>query len=491
MTKQKSIAKNSIYYLIYNVLNIFFPFITGIYVARVLMPNSVGQVTYAQNIVQYFVILSFLGIPTYGLREIAKVKDNQSERNKLFSELFIINSISTVFFLTVYLILIYAVPTFRLQLPLYLIVGLLVAFNFLNISWLYEGMEEFRFISIRNIIFKAVSFISLVLFVRGQDDILWYAAITVIGTAGNYIVNMLCHGRFAHFTLKKLEFKRHLKPIFFLVAVNLAIEIYSLVDTTMIGIFCKDENVAFYSYGNKIYKILLQVVNTFTMVIVPRISKYYANGENDKFNELLSSTLKTLLLFAIPMTIGIQFVAGYVVDILYTSTYVSSATVLRILCWLLIISPIGYLLGSRVCLVTGHENQMLISVTVGTVINVIGNSILIHVYQEKGAAIASVFCEFVVMVIYVFQGKRYFKLHNIKKDVLKIVGAAIVMTVGLVVMEWLLPAGKVLKLIVEVCISVLIYVIVLMSLKEEKACEVCGKLKLKLSSKYFLGRHFR
>ena len=137
MENKKSIAKNSIYYLIYNVLNILFPFITGIYVARVLLPDSVGQVAYAQNIVQYFVILSYLGIPTYGLREVAKVKDDQFGRSKLFSELFIINAVSTTFFLTIYLILIFAVPTFQSQLPLYLIVGLLIAFNLLNISWLY------------------------------------------------------------------------------------------------------------------------------------------------------------------------------------------------------------------------------------------------------------------------------------------------------------------------------------------------------------------
>lgn len=475
MENKKSIAKNSIYYLIYNVLNILFPFITGIYVARVLLPDSVGQVAYAQNIVQYFVILSYLGIPTYGLREVAKVKDDQFGRSKLFSELFIINAVSTTFFLTIYLILIFAVPTFQSQLPLYLIVGLLIAFNLLNISWLYEGMEEFRFISIRNIIFKAVSFICLLLFVRGQDDVLWYAAITVIGTAGNYIVNMLCHGRFAHFTLKGLEFKKHIKPIIFLVAVNLAIEIYSLVDTTMIGIFCKDENVAFYSYGSKIYKILLQVVNSFTMVIVPRISEYYAKGEKDKFDELLSSTVKTLLLLAIPMTIGIQFVAGYVVDILYTSAYESSAMVLRILCWILIISPIGYLLGSRVCLVTGHENQMLISVAIGAVVNVIGNSILIQVCQEDGAAIASVFSEFVVMFIYVLQGKRYFKLRNVKKDALKIVGAAFVMTAGLVLMDLLLPVGETWKLIIEVFVSIIVYFATLMVVKEEKVCKIWNK----------------
>lgn len=477
---QKSIAKNSIYYLIYNILNILFPLATGIYVARVLLPDAVGQVAYAQNIVQYFVILSFLGIPTYGLREIAKVKDDQLGRDKLFSELFIINFMSTVFFLVIYLCMIFIVPTFREQIYLYLIVGLLIAFNMIGISWLYEGMEEFRFISIRNIIFKAVSFVCLILLVRGEDDIFWYAAITVIGTAGNYIVNMLCHRKFAHFTFKGLEFKRHIKPIFFLVAVNLAIEIYSLVDTTMIGIFCEDENVAFYSYGSKIYKILLQVVNTFTMVIVPRISEYYAKGETDNFNDLLSRTLKTLLLFAIPITIGVQFVAGYAVDILYTSAYASSAVVLRILSLILCISPIGYLLGSRVCLVTGHENKMLISVAIGALVNVVGNAILIQCWQENGAAAASVISEFVVMLVYILQGKRYFKLQNVVKDILKIVAAAIAMTVCLLLIDLFVPLGEVWMLLIEVASAIIVYFGLLLIIKEEKIYGLWNKFKMKL-----------
>ena len=98
----KSLTSGGIYYLIYNVLNMAFPLITGIYVARVLLPADIGLVSAAQNLAQYFIIFSFLGIPTYGLREISKTRNDERERSKVFSELFIINSIIAVIKLIIF-----------------------------------------------------------------------------------------------------------------------------------------------------------------------------------------------------------------------------------------------------------------------------------------------------------------------------------------------------------------------------------------------------
>ena len=142
--KEKSITKNSIYYAIYQALNVIFPFLTGMYVARILLPDAVGTVAYAQNIAQYFVIFAFLGIPTYGVREIAKVRNDREERSKVYSELLVINFISTCIFSAVYLIVILSVTSFRENLPLYLVTGSAIALKALNNSWLYEGMEEFN-----------------------------------------------------------------------------------------------------------------------------------------------------------------------------------------------------------------------------------------------------------------------------------------------------------------------------------------------------------
>ena len=472
---KKSLSKNSIFYLIYTVLNVLFPFLTGVYVARVLLPDAIGEVAYAQNIAQYFVVFAFLGLPTYGLREIAKARDDKQELNKLYSELLSINFISTTIFLSIYLILIFSIPRFSANLSLYFIVGISIALNFFNNSWLYEGLEEFKFISIRNIIFKLISFACLVIFVRAQDDYLIYAAISVIGTAGNYLLNIIQSRKYVKFQFKGLRLGRHMKPILYLVAVNLAIEIYTMVDTTMLGIFSSNENVAFYTYGSKMYKILLQIVNTFTVVVVPRLSALYKEGRLDEYNAILTKTLKVILLLAIPMIVGMQFVANYLVCAIYGDAYINSAYVLRILCFILVISPIGYLLGSRVLLIAGKEKMMLIAVGSGAILNVIGNALMIPYYGEYGAAIASVVSEIAVMIIYVCMGKKYFRLGRWWDTALKVGGTALMMA-GYLVGCMFIPLPDWAVCVLQIVGAVLLYILGMIITKETMMTSVIRKI---------------
>ena len=461
---QKSLTKNSIYYLVYNVLNVLFPFITGIYVARVIPEDLVGRVTYAQNIVQYFSLLSFLGIPTYGLREISKNRNNPKEKNKVYTELIIINAISTTLFVLLYFGVV--VAFFRSNLLLYTVVGFSVIINYLNISWLYEGLEEYKYISVRNIAFKTICILLLFLFVRGPKDYIIYAAITVFGVAGNYIVNVLRAPKFVKFTFTSLNLRRHLKPIMLLVVVNLAIEIYTLVDTTMIGYFCAERFVAYYGFGSKINKIFIQIMHTFTMVIVPRIAFHYNEGNKDEYNRILAVTLKVICLLSVPLIVGVFFCSDYAVTLLYGNAYIRSARVLKILSLTIMVSPIGYLLGSRVMLVTNNEDKMPFCVGAGAIANVILNWILIPRYMEYGAAVASVISETVVMIVYLLFSHSYFKLKECKGSFVRIFIATIVMFAMLFWLEFVKPQNF-LGLIMQVIIGATTYIGSLLLMKEK------------------------
>lgn len=463
--KNKSLTENSIYFLAYNLLNVLFPLITGIYVARILLPDNIGKVAYAQNIAQYFVILSFLGIPTYGLREIAKIKDDNKKIDKLFTELVIINSISTVFFVVVYFSIVFYLQAYRSNLLLFGITGLMIVLNMLNISWLYEGLEEFKFISIRNIVFKIVSFIILICLVKDSGDYLQYALITVLGTAGNYLINVVNAKKIVRFRFGSIDLRRHLKPIGLLVIVNLAIEIYTLVDITMLGTMCNEKDVAFYSYASKINKIFIQILNSFTIVIVPRLSWYIHNGNKELFNQLLSKTLRIILIFSIPLIVGIQFCGKFIVCVMYGDIYLSSAYILRILSITLIVSPLGYLLGSRVMLVTGGESKMPICVGAGAVVNIICNFLLIPLYKGYGAAIASVIGEIVVITIYIIFSHKKFELLKVGNTFVKICAATSIMTVYLFFIKNI-GMSELIEFLVQVIGGIVIYFAFLLCFKE-------------------------
>ncbi len=475
VNKTKSLKTNSLFYLIYNVLNVIFPFITGIYVARVLLPDGIGQVETARNLVSYFSILAFIGIPTYGLREIAKARNDQNKLNKLFSELLIINSISTTIFGALYLALIFAVPTYRENWVLYLITGGTVFINFFNVSWLYEGLEEFKFISIRNIFFKILTFCLLVALVKKQDDYLMYAIITIIGTTGNYFLDFVLSPKKVKFTTKDLNLRQHIKSLIYLATVNLAIELYMLVDVTMLGWMTTNETVAFYSYGLKIYRILLSIVNTFTIVLVPRISLYYKAGNINDYNKLLTKTLRIICMIAIPAIIGIWFVADFLLVLIYGDAYIQSAYILKILSFNLLISPIGYLLGSRVMLVTGGEKLMIIPVTSGALVNIILNAILIKFYGHIGAAIASVTSEVVVVIVYLIISHKRFKLiDTFKPSIIKILISATIMTCVLVGTLFI-PVDTWIKTIIQIVLGVLSYGLMLIVLKEDLVTKIFKK----------------
>ncbi|MBR1798213.1 MAG: flippase [Clostridiales bacterium] len=479
MSKPGSIAANSIYYLIYQVFNVLFPFVLTLYGARVLLPESVGTVLSAQNITNYFAIFAFLGIPTYGRREISKARNNSIELSKLYSELFVINAISTLFFCIAYTALILSVPDFRNELPLYLITGGAVALNFFNNSWLFEGLEDFRFISVRNIIFKSVSLILLFLLVKSPADYLVYALILVIGTAGNYILNIFYAPTIVRFTFRGLDLRRHMGPVFALLSVNIAIELYSLVDVTMIRFIKGETHVAFYSYAQGINKILQQVLNTFTIVVVPRLALYFKENKKEEFNSLISKTFNSILILALPMIAGVEAVAYTAVTALYGNEYEASVPVLRLLIVLLVVSPMGYLLGSRVLLVTGHEKKMAVCVWAGAAVNIIGNAILIPLYAEIGAAAASVISEVLVATVYIILGSRYFRLTVSPKEILKALIGAVVMG-AVVLLTAQISDNLYIRLAAQILIGVVTYFGLLLVTKESLVTEY----RKRLSSKY-------
>ena len=207
---QKSLTKNSIYNVIYTIANILFPFATSIYVSRILLPAGVGKVASAQNIVSYFVTLAALGLPSYGVREFAKVREKKYERNKLFTELLLVNIISTTLAVVGFIGLVVVNEGFSGQWALYAACGLSIAFNYLNIDWMYQGLEEYGYITGRSLLIKGLSLLALFLFVKTREDYVIYALISSLATGGNYVFNVLNARKYVALDFSRIELKRHM-----------------------------------------------------------------------------------------------------------------------------------------------------------------------------------------------------------------------------------------------------------------------------------------
>ena len=396
--KNSSVAINGLFFAGYRVLNILFPLITSVYVARVLLPSGTGRVAYAQNVVTYFTLLASLGLPTYGTREIARNLSSEEKYNETFFELISINTISTTICAIAYYTLCFTIPSFRNDLQLYLVAGLAIVLNYFNIDWLYQGREEYKYIAIRGFLIKALSVVLLFLVVKEQSDYVAYAGIYCLVLGGNNLVNCIGLKRRVHFAKRKLNLRTHLKPIIILFATTVAIELYTMLDTTMLGIMCSDQVVGYYSYAMKTTKIIITVLTAATTVLLPRLSSTY-HVSRDRYKSLANKGIAFLFSISIPISVYMYFNAYDIVVFLYGNHYENAVETLKILALLIPFISFSTYLGAQILCSANCEKDMLIAVSIGAITNILMNAVLIPRFYQNGAAVASVASEFIVMRI--------------------------------------------------------------------------------------------
>lgn len=394
----KSLTKNSLFNALYQMLNMVFPLIASMYVARTLMPEGVGRVTYAQNITSYFVTAASLGIPTVGLRAISNARDDRTKLSRTFSELAIINAFSTLISFAGYLVLVFSNPMFKADMQLYLATGIVVAFNIFNIDWLYQGCEEYVYIVVRSIVVKIVSLIALLLVVKNKNDYVAYAAITAFATCGNYLFNVVRANKYATLQFHDLELKQHIKPILLFAGTLFFGAIYGKVDTTMIGIMVGEESVGYYSYAHKVLQIGVSFCASVTSAFLPRLS-YYFQRDRQRFNTLVSNGIRIIAFIAIPAATGLFLLAPEAIELLFGDMFMPAARTLRIFSILIIVYAFGNLMCYQMMICSGNEKKHVVVLACAAGMNVILNALFIPKFQHDGAAIASVITELLINII--------------------------------------------------------------------------------------------
>lgn len=430
--KEKSLAKNAVFNTIYRLINMLFPLVTSMYVSHILMAVGVGRVSTAQNIVQYFVLLAPLGLTTYGTREIAKVRDNREQTEKLFTELFIINFCSTLIWAIVYYGMIITMEHFAAERLLYLVAGLPIVFNFINIEWFYQGNEDYVYIALRNAVVKMLSLIAVVSFVRTADDYVMYALIYALGIAGNYVFNITnAVKKGIRLRFSGIKIPQHLKPVLILLCSNIAIELYTLLDTTMLGLLCTEEVVGYYTNSVKLVKIAVSLISAIGGVLLPRLSYYKEQNMMEQCDSLISKVTKIMLLFAIPCGIGVMILAEPIVLVMFGETFIPAIGTTRIATILIYVLGFSNLFGTQVLLTFNQEKKLLLCTCIGAASNILMNSMLIPMFQHNGAVVASVISESIVTLMTILMSRKYIKVSVSAKYWIQIITSGLGM--GLIV----------------------------------------------------------
>lgn len=477
--KKKSVLKNSIYNMIYKGFTALFPLITTTYISRVLLAEGVGKVSYANTIVMYFVLVASLGIPFYGVKIIAQNNNDKKKLNTAFAELFSINTFSTTLCIVAYYVVINFVPYFASKRELLNIFGTLLLLNYFNLDWFYQGIEEYSYIATRSIIIKILSFILMLLFVKDSSDFIAYAMILCIATAGNYIFNAINLKKYITKEHEKLNLIPHLKPIFILLASVIAQELYSTLDTIMLEHFYGDSCVGYYSNSVKVTKMVYTLSIAMVTVFYPRISKYIKEGNKKECNNLITTGTKMILLIAVPGSIGIALTSSYSVLLFFGESFLDAIWTMKILSILIIVFSISYFLGHVVLMAVGKEKNILLSTLTGAASNFVLNFILIPVYKQNGAAVASIFAEILVMSLLIMNSKKYFKLNISKRFITSLLMASFLMGIYVYYISNII-VKPLTGMIASVCGGCIIYALALVILKNDMIIYLKNMLKSKV-----------
>lgn len=428
----RSVSKNSAFSMVNKGLSVVFPLITVSYISRVLGAYGVGEVSSAQNLATYFSMAAALGIPSYGVRAIAQSRNNKNECNQTFSELFAINLISSLIATALYLIAVVFLKDSNSNFALSMVFSGIIIFNIINIEWVYQGFEEYEYITIRSLVIKIISLLLLFVFVRQKNDVVAYSFIICFGSIGNYVLNFINLKKYVRLCFHNIKLKKHIAPIMTFFVSVIAIEIYSLLDVSMLTAMSNSTCVGYYSNSTKIVKAVANTLTGISAVLMPRFSYLFSENKKNEIKKLSGQFLNVTFLISIPCCIGIILVANQIVEVLFGADFTPAISTIRILAILIILMPLSGGLFCQILLTSGKEKNYLFCVLSGTVVNALLNYIFIPIYTQNGAAIASVIAELTVSASMIIVSRKIIKVNLYYKDALSIFLASIFMTVILV-----------------------------------------------------------
>ena len=370
--------------LLRQVLEMLFPLLSGAYIARVLSPAGVGQAAAARNLVSWFGMLAALGIPAYGVREMAACPEKA--RSGLFRDLAVLNGLSTLAALALYL---WWIPRDDL---LGRIFALELVFHLFSMDWLYQGLEDYGYLALRSLAVKSLGFLATVLLVKSREDVAVYSWILCLTTGVAGMCNVLRARRFVKPEWKGCALRRHIRPVLILAVSAIAASLYTKLDITMLNRLGSYDQVGWYVNAHKTVSLVLAVAASVTAVFLPRLSHVYRH-HTEQLSRYLSGGLELLLLTVLPCWVGLLLVAEEGMLLLFGPEFLPAVPAVRILSVLIPVKGVGDLLCYQLLVSTGKERYFPAARLAAGLTNAVLNWLWIPRWGHNGAAAASVVSE--------------------------------------------------------------------------------------------------
>lgn len=509
MSAKKSIAKNYIYNMVYQVLILILPLVTTPYLSRVLGAEGIGIYGYTYSIVTYFILFGSLGVALYGQREIAYAQENLEARKKVFIEInifrFITIAIATVFYYFFFI----RGEQYQIYYQILLLELIAAAFD---ISWFFQGMEEFKRTVTRNVLVRICSVSLVFILVKNREDLAKFTLIySLADLIGNLSLWLYLPKYLKGVKVKNINALRHLPQIVLLFIPQIANQIYKILDTTMIGSLVENKaETGYYEQGQKVIRLLLTIVTSLGIVMVPRMASTFASGDKKKINEYMRISFKFVFFLAFPIMFGIISISEAFVPVFFGNGYDKVIILINIISPILILMGIANVVGTQYLLPTKRQKEYTISISIGVVFNFILNYILIIKYDSIGASIATVASQLIVDIVQLWYIRKEYDIKQLFGLSWKYLISGLIMFVFCLGTKAVLNIDSVanvinsfvvnfpskqdqiiniITIVAQVIVGVIVYFAMLIILKDDYVFKFFDKIKTKLPKRKQKGKH--
>lgn len=407
MNSAPSIKKNFAYKSALTLSSYIMAFITFPYVSRILGVERIGLVNFVDNTVSYFLLFATMGVNLLGVREIASVKDNPTERSRVFANIFGLNILFTVVTLLIYFLLVAITPKLNQYAELFYIGAAKILCTAFIVEWLFTGIENFKYITLRSIAIKILYVVSIFIFVRSQEDYKLYFVLTVSTIILNAVVNFSYARKFVRPTLKDYFNFKYLKRNCILGIYSIMTQMYLTFNVMFLGLTSGNTQVSYYTTAFKVYMVVLGFFTAFTNVMLPRMSALLAQVQNGRFQQLVDKSFSTMCAFSIPMIACSMILSPQIIYVLSGPRYEGAITPMRIIMPAALFVGIAQVLAIQVLAPMKKDKILFTASIVGASVSIVVNIAIVSKFQSIGSAVVLLISEISVTTTYILYMLRH------------------------------------------------------------------------------------
>lgn len=456
------VVKNYLYNALYQIFILLIPLVTTPYLARVLGPRGVGVNSYTNSIIQYFIVFGSIGVDLYGNRQVAFVRNDKGKLTQTFYEIFLMRIITIVLAYVAFWIFLEFSGQYRLY---YLAQSVSLIAAAFDISWFFMGVENFHVTVMRNIVVKILTLISIFTFVKSYSDLGIYILIlsislllgnlTLFPSLKNYLVKIDFH---------KLNIWQHLLPSLVLFLPQIAMQIYGVLNKTMLGIMVSVQATGYFDQSDKMVKMALAIVTATGTVMLPHVANSFAKGEVEKTRYYLYRSFQFCSAIAIPIMFGLMAVTAKFVTLFFTKRFLPVIPIMLIESVVILLIAWSNVLGIQYLIPTKQMKSYTVSIIFGAIVNILFNIPLIIKWGAVGATVATVLSELSITLYQLFLVRKQIIYHELFFDWYKYLLSGLFMFEVVFELDKILPITWK-SLILEVFIGMIIYTLLLILFK--------------------------